>query len=77
MTVQEALAKWNDAATVAVLGKVVFLTGNREPLADALRPHAGVKIEVTDLPSPRVDWKTIIKVTPAGEKPTPFYLCVE
>lgn len=77
MTRDESLAKWRDACAAVVTGGVVWLDGNREPLAVALSHHPQAEIMDTELVSPRSDWKAVVKVTPDGEQKSSFYLCVE
>lgn len=77
MSVTDALKKWNDACAALVSGEIVWLNGNREPLAVSLSHHPQAAIEETDFKCPRSDWKAVVKVTPAGETEASFYLCVE
>jgi hypothetical protein len=77
MKTDEALAQWSDACAAVVLGSTVWINGNREPLSVALSHHTQAEIEVTELASPRSDWKAVVKVTPDGKSDAHFYLCVE
>lgn len=77
MTVAQALEKWSDACAAEVLGKTVWLNGNRTSLSDALKHHATATINETDFLPPRSDWKAVVEVKPEAADAKPFYLCVE
>lgn len=77
MTAKEAIANYSDACAAVVISGSVLINGNREPISVALSKHIEAAVDLTDLSSPRSDWKGVVKVTPKGETEASFYLCVE